>query len=680
MIIKKVCLENIRSYKNQEIIFPYGSTLLSGDIGSGKTTILLAIEFALFGLQPGQKGSSLLSSSADIGKVSLDIEVNGLDIKIERTLKKTNKSIVQDYSALTINGDKEEMSVTELKTKVLEILNYPQEFLKKTNMLYRYTIYSPQELMKQIIIEDPESRLNILRHVFEVDKYKTIKENLSLIAMKLREKSRILQYELRDLEESKVSLDSRKGFLNSIQDKIELKKDELAKRKEERKLIELSIKEVESKIDEKDNFEKEIEKTRIAASYKSKERSSVMAEINDLQARIMDSKPFDQELLNRIIKEIELKDNSISLTNNEIIRVSSALQSLESKQKHDISKRERIFKIDICPTCLQDVSESHKHNILNETETEISKANREIALIKDRELELYSKMKAEKDSLAALLAQKSELEVLKSKALDMTMTQEKLSRLLKQKDQLDTDISLLDKHISLLKHSVLEFSKYSNIYSIKQDELKVAFQKEKKTEIELAEFKKEIEITKKDIDNLEREIMKKEATKGRLSKILEIEQWMSTTLTDMILYTERNIMLKLRNEFSKYFNKWFSMLTTDNFFVRLDESFTPVITQGDYELDYSFLSGGERTAVALAYRLSLNQIINSIHSRINTQDIVILDEPTEGFSSQQLDKVRDVLQELNVNQLIVVSHEPKIESFVDNIIKIRKEAGESKIL
>jgi len=55
MILKKITLNNIRSYEHQEVEFTEGSTLLSGDIGSGKTSILLGIEFALFGLQPGQK-------------------------------------------------------------------------------------------------------------------------------------------------------------------------------------------------------------------------------------------------------------------------------------------------------------------------------------------------------------------------------------------------------------------------------------------------------------------------------------------------------------------------------------------------------------------------------------------------------------------------------------------------
>jgi len=114
------------------------------------------------------------------------------------------------------------------------------------------------------------------------------------------------------------------------------------------------------------------------------------------------------------------------------------------------------------------------------------------------------------------------------------------------------------------------------------------------------------------------------------------------------------------------------------FDVHLDENFTPLVVQGESEMDYSFLSGGERTAVALAYRLALNQTINSILSNIKTKDIIILDEPTDGFSDMQLDRMRDVLTDLNVPQLIIVSHEQKIEGFVENVVRLKKEGNVSR--
>ena len=121
------------------------------------------------------------------------------------------------------------------------------------------------------------------------------------------------------------------------------------------------------------------------------------------------------------------------------------------------------------------------------------------------------------------------------------------------------------------------------------------------------------------------------------------------------------------------------MLISDTLTARLDDDFSPIIEQKDYELDYSFLSGGERTAIALAYRLSLNQVINSLLSNIKTSNLVILDEPTDGFSASQLEKMREVLQELKTEQLILVSHEQKMEDFVDNIISVSTDGGVSRV-
>ncbi len=47
--------------------------------------------------------------------------------------------------------------------------------------------------------------------------------------------------------------------------------------------------------------------------------------------------------------------------------------------------------------------------------------------------------------------------------------------------------------------------------------------------------------------------------------------------------------------------------------------------------------------------------------------------------SEQLNKMRDVLQELKLEQLIMVSHEQKIESFVDKIIRFEKTDGVTKV-
>ena len=139
-------------------------------------------------------------------------------------------------------------------------------------------------------------------------------------------------------------------------------------------------------------------------------------------------------------------------------------------------------------------------------------------------------------------------------------------------------------------------------------------------------------------------------------------------------------MLCCRSTGNELFRTWFNVLIEDEAIsVRLDDEFTPIIEQNGYETNVESLSGGEKTSVALSYRLALNKVINDIASGIRTKDILMLDEPTDGFSSEQLDKVRDVLEQLDMNQVVIVSHESKIEGFVDSVIRVGKEEHVSLI-
>jgi exonuclease SbcC len=101
------------------------------------------------------------------------------------------------------------------------------------------------------------------------------------------------------------------------------------------------------------------------------------------------------------------------------------------------------------------------------------------------------------------------------------------------------------------------------------------------------------------------------------------------------------------------------------------------VDQEGYEQDVEFLSGGERTSIALAYRLALSQMVQKVAEAGPSS--LILDEPTDGFSKEQLGKVREILDEIANPQVIIVSHERELESFADQIYRVVKVQGESKI-
>ena len=222
MLIKKIKLENIRSYVKQEIEFPKGSILLSGNIGAGKTTVLLAVEFALFGLQRGIiDGAALLRNGTNKGSVELEIEINRKKIKLKRTLKRKKDSIVQDNAVLEKNGEEKELSVTELKAFVLNTLNYPPQLLKKQNLIYRYTVYTPQEQMKYILLSKSEERIDIIRKIFNIDKYKRIEDSCNIFISKIRELSKLKEGQLSDMDFKRNELAKKKASFVEIEKELE---------------------------------------------------------------------------------------------------------------------------------------------------------------------------------------------------------------------------------------------------------------------------------------------------------------------------------------------------------------------------------------------------------------------------------------------------------------------------
>ncbi len=681
MILKKLLIENLRSYEKQEIEFPKGSILLSGDIGAGKTTILLAIEFALFGLQPGQKGSSILRNSTDEGRVILEFEVKGKTIIIERTLKRSKKSITQDYASISIDDEKFEGSVTEIKNKILRLLNYPLEFAKKTNILYKFTVYTPQEEMKQIILEPGEIRLNTLRYVFGIDKYKRIEENTYLLTAKLRERIRINEGIIFYLDENKKDLREKKDKL------IELKEKQILFAKEYdhavgfRESKESSLKEIEDKINEKNMLESEKGKVEVLMHEKKKQIEAIDNSMKSLNLQIQETKKisFNEEEYKSLKDRIKFQENKEEELQKGYMQTIGKISSVETRKKELDNLNDKIISLEKCPTCLQEVSETYKKNILSVAKSEIDETQRIISEMIVKRNKLIDEINLIKKIKEEFKKKQSDLELLKIKLENVKEKENRIKELEEQKVTLQISIKSLMKHYNSISESIKDYTVYVEIHKNILLEIKEAKTKENQEAIKSAEINKEIQFSEEQIRLNHDEIRKKEDLKKKTDGIREIEYWVSEKFIPLILFIEKQVMLTLKGEFSRLFSKWFSILVSDSLTAKLSDDFSPIIEHQDYELDYSFLSGGERTAIALAYRLSLNQVINSLLSNINTNNLVILDEPTDGFSEQQLEKMRDVLNELNAEQLILVSHEQKIEDFVDNIIRLEKDSGVSHV-
>ncbi len=473
----------------------------------------------------------------------------------------------------------------------------------------------------------------------------------------------------------------RKIGVQALDSKIGLKKTELQEKQSARTLIEQEIKEFSTQLEEKRKFQIEIDKTNILLSAKQETHSSLEREEAELFRLIKETEGlFDDKKYAELVQSIPAKKNELENLNSKNIEIMSAMNSLNYEMESSLQKKERIFKIEICPTCLQDVSESHKHNILNDTETKIARIKKSLSGLSEEKKAVSLSLTQIKHAIACMEDEKIALDIIKSKQEQLQRSKRKLEEIERLKQTIRDDQKLLLAHIEDLKQKIFSYSALELKHRKKDDELKNAIHEEREAEISLAETIRELELSHKEINLLEKFILGKEESKKKMQETNELIDWLNSQFSRLIEMIERNMLLQLRHDFSSVFRKWFITLLSDNSLdSQIDDNFTPVILQGETEMDYSFLSGGERTAVALAYRLALNQTINSALSMIKTKGLIILDEPTDGFSDAQINKIRDILDELNAEQLIIVSHEQKIESFVDNVLKVTKDAENSGV-
>ncbi len=674
MILRGLKLENIRSYTSAGLEFPEGSVLLSGDIGSGKSTILLAMDFALFGIQkPDLPGASLLRHGKEQGSVELTFEVGGKEYVIKRTLKRKKDSVNQSSGYIVAGGAKKELTAQELRAFVLELLGYPPEALKKNSaLIYRYTVYTPQEQMRHIIESDPADRLDLIRRLFGIDKYKRIAENAETFARELRSKARELSGATQDLDEKtearkelKGELASQEKTLSEVREKIHVEQAILDKKKEEleglRDKIELvnqKKQDYASMRSEFDMLKEEKDRLKLAieeAAPKLKKLDEKLAEFKELKKPGKTGRELQEE-----IASLEKRDR-------EVLTRKSSLRT-------EVDSLSQILDKGVCGTCKQKVAdrESFKKGI--------EEKKQEIKKLEEEDKELRDKVSSMKKSLEA--AQKYDSLLREKKSLE-----DRKKDLADAGDKQKEDYQVKQKKLRELADKLNTLAK-----EIKTDKLSQEFKEKQKKLEELRKVKEELQMKEsalgqklkgleERIESLSKEIKEKQDKKKLMEAHKKRNDWLRDFFVKLMGTIERHVMVSVQHEFNSLFQKWFSMLVMDEGMrARVDENFSVVIEQNGYETDYSFMSGGERTAIALAYRLALNRVINDLIEKIRTKDLLILDEPTDGFSHDQMDSVRDVLAEMESRQTVIVSHEPKIESFVENIIRFVKEENVSRVL
>ncbi len=737
MLIKTVRLNNIRSYSDGRIDFPSGCIMLSGDIGSGKSTILLAIEFALFGLTSDLDGSAILRNGKSYGEVELRLLIEGKDVTIKRTLKRVKDSVRQDSGHIIVQDRKYEGTPIELKARILELLGYPKELLTRSkSLIYRYTVYTPQEEMKMILQENNPTRLDTLRKVFQIDKYKRVKENAQIVARTIKEKTREIAARCEDLPLREARKNELEKELNSIEaqileilpkirncETVIAEKRALAETLEQKglKLAECkkNIEVLNSRINERNRIIRETERDIATISIEISELKKKEQAAQDLQLRflgmIATANIEKQKAMAETSQKAEIKKKLLELE-EELNRLMAEIRKNQYIAENSKKTITGMSSLQTCPTCLQPVSQDHKSHIIKTEEEKILEATTtasksiearkaaQLALSKLNE-KLESAYETEKriailnseldscEQIRECHAEPVELDIIEMRKINRLIRESlQTKERIKDKESLITahhektgtaitELSEMKKAMELENSLLTELAGTETIILNTRKELEELTKIERQYAVQKASLNADQQSIKKNIEILNQEIEKKQAMKKDIDRLKGMLHWMESHFIELAETIERQTMLKVYNEFNTFFQDWFNVLMEDpTMSIRLNEEFTPVIEQNGYELPFENLSGGERTSCALAYRLALNKVINDLITNIKTRDLIILDEPTDGFSSEQLERVRDVISQLKMKQIILVSHETKIESYADTVIRIVKEEHSSRMI
>jgi exonuclease SbcC len=688
MILQHVEINNIRSIKKLKLDFPPTTMLFFGDIGSGKSSVLKAVEFALFGVLKSAdlSGDSILRRGENNGFVELSFLLDGDNYKIKRGLSRNKEGKVSQTSGfLTINSRQTSFTPTDLRRKVLEALNYSVTRYERAQSidLFRYTVYTPQESVKEILEANPEKRFEILKDIFGIEKYEVTLKNLSIVNDYLRDK----------LKEIDIRIKQFDGIEDILPQKEEAYKDQTIK-------ISNLVKEGDRKQTEIEAIQKDYDKIKVS-------REEILKFIVEFESSDKTLKEASETKKN-YIKELEAARKTVLTHEEEIKKIPSIklntklteeeinTQLSDVRKKSSTNEKKRAV-VDQRINDINSLLEQGKCTLCGQKIHEEERFKREL----DNAIAINNRLKKEKDHLTHEI---ENLEKILTEFHEFTNNKtkkelyEKLIETSKaQEMELQKKISELNKKIKISQKKIKEIFHKFNVFDSKnlrdldiqikndlnsiEQKLKDLVSEKGDININLSSERKTLEFLEKEINEFKKNIGLKEMLTQKLKNLTDLRNWMKEEFPVLLRDIERQILISSAHQFNSYFKEWFQILAEEsNIEVEISvDDFQPIINVNGYESPFQDLSGGEKSALSLAFRLGLKKIINERYQEVKTKDLLILDEPTDGFSQQQINKMQEIFDTLDTSQMIIISHERALDSFVTDVFHFEKKNHKTNV-
>ena len=696
-MITDIQLKDFIAHKDTKIEFGKGITIFVGHNGSGKSSIIDAVTFALFGKHTRKSNKNLVRRGANSAMVQVRFALNSKEFQATRTL---NGSGLQSFSQFSIvsdggkvmnkpivGGERRQFGES-MSNEIAKVLGLDYEKLRVA------AVVQQGELVR-IVEAQPKEFKELLNGLIGIDRLDQAYETMRDVIVGFRDRLRDDTGGYTDQDITKVE-----ELINKKE--IELGKSEsiLAEFENERRMLENRIRKMELQIEAMEPLLLQVRELQTREEFLvrrvNEKRSLISSELSKLEHIVREAASSLQ-----MLAEKDEVDMQLRMTKSEIDEVQVKMEENEGSSGELRGFLECAGRLQVvdgkCPVCNSPVTKVNNMYDIAHIQAEIRRKADEksklqvikVALKKEEhQLAEQEKKIAAAEKFLASNSIGSADDVAKLEA-DLNSMQQDLSRLPKEiikagddpsKIAIDDPSRSLVKEIVLLRERVRGFShqQYSNAKLEKSN----LSQRQLDVNRKIGAHQRAIDDAKGTIDSAKKAI-------EQLHKASEFIMTLDK-IRSVIFNRDGMVGISLRSwalgvisqkasEYASLFNIGISRIELAE--AAREISITCYGRQG--EVDTDSLSGGEKVAVALALRLGIAYMMGS-----NKLDFVILDEPTAHLDEERRKALVRIISEAfregagPLAQLIIITHDSDIfeDSEVDQVFRFSMSSSGSQVL
>jgi exonuclease SbcC len=684
-MIKSIELVDFLSHSDTKLEFKDGVTIFVGDNGAGKSSVIDAITYALFGKHTRSDVKSLIRRGTNQGYAKIQFSIQDKQYEAFRKIKNKSSNYLEAKFFEITNNNKIDIASGErkqynesMKEEVEKIIGMDYKKLQIASIVQ-------QGQLNAIIEKTAADRQELLNNIIGIDKLDIASKYMVENIKKFREKIKTdLGYDDEDIETLTKKIDKYQEDIKETEPKknqLELKQKQI---QEELKGLQNELEIETPKIDKINQLE--LRKNELLKYVKERE-GAIQQQISENERKIRDCEGCFEKIKDNTGFEIKIQkvEQAVEETFKKIQEMSNQIASLKEKQ---VLASKLQLKDNKCPVCDSTVEKLNPFFQEEHIKDEIIKLQQDTKL-KEKERDMYAQKRKEflekiqktRDAEATLRAHsintKEELIEIKK---ETQIQKEKLSLIdnnnLKQISQIDNQAKLIFENILKLELETKGFreEEFLNLKKItmgKQSELSQIDQ-------EMGRMLEKIDLAKKEVDEIKKIISELKKVREYILKLKKIEK--------NIFNKKGSVAISLRswalNSISLKASEYLSRLNTKIQRISLSEKDITCYSNTE-ALDLKSLSGGESVSIALALRLGMASLLGS--SNLN---LMILDEPTTHLDAERKKLLVGILSQLSEisnsqtpMQFLIITHDEEIfeDSNVGQIYKFESSGEGTKV-